>query len=105
MARAMDIVGALTDTLKDFKREAHFSEQWKDIQGLVAHCKISTKTLIKTWSNVICRFLDSIIMISVGQRYSDHQPNTTSTEVSFFQVLDHLTVEKRPLFKKKKNHF
>lgn len=84
LARAVDVVGALTDTLEDYKSGAHFSELWKDIQGLVAHRKITTKTLIKTRSKAICRFLDSLIMSSVRQRYSDHQTDKDFNRAVFF---------------------
>lgn len=60
LARVVDAIGAPTDASEDYKNETHFTEQWKDIQGLVVHCKIRTKTLIKTRQKVIFRFLDSL---------------------------------------------
>jgi hypothetical protein len=44
-ARAVDLVGALTDTLQDYRSEGYFGELWKEVEEIAEHCKISEQTV------------------------------------------------------------
>ena len=37
LERAVDVVGAFTDTLQGYRREAYFSELWNEMEELVEH--------------------------------------------------------------------
>ena len=46
LTRAVDVVGALTDTLQDYS-EGYFGELWKEVEEIAEHCKISVQTVYK----------------------------------------------------------
>uniref|UniRef100_A0A3B5QKP1 DUF4371 domain-containing protein n=1 Tax=Xiphophorus maculatus TaxID=8083 RepID=A0A3B5QKP1_XIPMA len=71
LSKAVDLVGSLTDTLKSYRSEACFGELLRDTQELVECCKISTLPLSKRQPKASSRFLDSLVMTTVGQRHSD----------------------------------
>ena len=39
LARAVDLVGALTDTLQHYRSEGSFGELWKEVEEIAEHCK------------------------------------------------------------------
>lgn len=44
LARAADLVGALTDTFQDYRNDNYFSELRNKIEELSEQCKISVQT-------------------------------------------------------------
>lgn len=47
LARAVDLVGALTDTLQNYRSEGFFGKLWKEVEEIVEHCKITGQTECK----------------------------------------------------------
>jgi hypothetical protein len=41
LARAVDLVGAFTDTLQDYRSEGYFGELCKEVEEIAEHCKIN----------------------------------------------------------------
>jgi hypothetical protein len=39
LARAVDLEGALTDPLQDYRSEGYFGELWKEVEEIAKHCK------------------------------------------------------------------
>uniref|UniRef100_A0A3B5PPY9 DUF4371 domain-containing protein n=1 Tax=Xiphophorus maculatus TaxID=8083 RepID=A0A3B5PPY9_XIPMA len=100
LSKAVDLVGSLTDTLKSYRSEACFGELLRDTQELVESCKISTLPLSKRQPKASSRFLDSLVMTTVGQRHSD-QSNEDFNRGVFYQILDCLTAELERRFSQK----
>ncbi|XP_032420056.1 uncharacterized protein LOC116720753 [Xiphophorus hellerii] len=100
LSKAVDLVGSLTDTLKSYRSEACFGELLRDTQELVERCKISTLPLSKRQPKASSRFLDSLVMTTVGQRHSD-QSNEDFNRGVFYQILDCLTAELERRFSQK----
>lgn len=98
LARAVDLVGTLTDTFQDYRNDNYFSELWKEIEELTEQCKISVQTPYKRQPRISSRFLDSLVMSTVGQRNCDDEgfPRTL-----FYQVIDCLIAELERRFSKK----
>lgn len=44
LARAVDFVGALTDTLQDYRTASYFFELWSEVEELAEDCKINVQT-------------------------------------------------------------
>uniref|UniRef100_A0A3B5RDB6 DUF4371 domain-containing protein n=1 Tax=Xiphophorus maculatus TaxID=8083 RepID=A0A3B5RDB6_XIPMA len=100
LSKAVHLVGSLTDTLKSYRSEACFGELLRDTQELVERCKISTLPLSKRQPKASSRFLDSLVMTTVGQRHSD-QSNEDFNRGVFYQILDCLTAELERRFSQK----
>lgn len=98
LTRAVDLVGALTDTLQTYRSEGFFGELWEEVEEIVEHCKISVQTVCKRQPKTSIRLHDSLMMSSVGQKNSD-QSDIVSKEL-FYQVLDSLTAELHKRFSK-----
>lgn len=45
LARAVDLVGALTDTFQDYRTENYFDELWKEVKEVAEQCKIGVQTI------------------------------------------------------------
>lgn len=45
LARAVDLVGALTDTFQDYRTENYFDELWKEVEEVAEQCKIGVQTI------------------------------------------------------------
>lgn len=93
LARAVDLVGALTDTLQDYRSEGYFGELWKEVEEIAEHCKISVQTVCKRQPKTSLRFHDSLMMSTVGQKNSDQSDGESFQRAIFYQVLDSLTAE------------
>lgn len=59
LARAVDLVGALTDTLQNYRSEDVFGKLWKEVEEIVEHCKITVQTVCKRQPKTSLRFCDS----------------------------------------------
>lgn len=101
LARAVDLVGALTDTLQDYRSEGYFGELWKEVEEIAEHCKISVQTVCKRQPKTSLRFHDSLMMSTVGQKNSDQSDGESFQRAIFYQVLDSLTAELQRCFSKK----
>lgn len=94
LARAVDLVSALTDTFQDYRTENYFDELWKEVEELAEQCK----THSKRHPRISSRFLDSLVMSTVGQRNCDDEGFPRSL---FHQVIDCLISELKRRFSKK----
>lgn len=101
LARAVDLVGALTDTLQDFRSEGYFGELWTEVEKISEHCKISVQTVCKRQPKTSLRFHDSLMMSTVGQKICDQSDGESFQRDIFYQVLDSLTAELQRRFSKK----
>lgn len=101
LVRAIDLVGSLTDTLKSYRSDCTFGELWKEIEELVHHCNISTEAQNKRRPKTNLKFLNSLVMSTVGQRHSEFANNEEFNKSIFYQVLDCLTAEIDRRFSKK----
>nr|XP_023849718.1 zinc finger MYM-type protein 1-like [Salvelinus alpinus]XP_023849719.1 zinc finger MYM-type protein 1-like [Salvelinus alpinus] len=101
LARAVDLVGALTDTLQDYRSEGYFGELWKEVEEIAEHCKIGVQTVCKRQPKTSLRFHDSLMMSTVGQKNSDQSDGESFQRAIFYQVLDNLTAELQRRFSKK----
>lgn len=81
LARAVDLVGALIDTFQDYRTENYF-ELWKEVQELAEQCKISVHP--QRHPRISSRFLDLLVMSTVGQRNCDDEGFPRSL---FYQVI------------------
>ncbi|KAK0154363.1 hypothetical protein N1851_003583 [Merluccius polli] len=99
LARVMDLVGALTDTLQDYRSEGYFGEIWKEVEEFAEHCKISVQTVCKSLKQAQDFYVS--LMSTVGQRNSDKSIGESFQIAIFYQVLDCLAVELKRHFSKK----
>ncbi|XP_055794358.1 uncharacterized protein LOC129865521 isoform X1 [Salvelinus fontinalis] len=112
LARAVDLVGALADTLQDYRSEGYFGELWNEVEEIAEHCKISVQTVCKRQPKTSLGFHDSLMMSTVGQIgtkvmlrpskeiFESFQDLLRASKI-FYQVLDSLTAElQRHLSKK-----
>lgn len=98
LARAVDLLGALTDTFQEYRNENYFGELWQEVEELAELCKIGVQTHYKRHPRVSSRFLDSLVMSTVGQRNCDDEGFPRSL---FYQVIDCLITELKRRFSKK----
>lgn len=101
LARAVDLVGALTDTLQNYRSEDVFGKLWKEVEEIVEHCKITVQTVCKRQPKTSLRFCDSLMMSTVGHKNSDQSDGESFQRAIFYQVLDSLTAELQRRFSKK----
>ncbi|KAL7842562.1 hypothetical protein SRHO_G00242510 [Serrasalmus rhombeus] len=73
LARAVELLGALTDTFQDYRNEKYFGELWKEVEELAEQCTIGVQTQYKRHPRISSRFLDSLVMSTVGQRNCDDE--------------------------------
>ncbi len=100
LARVDDLVGALTDTLQNYRSERFFGELWKEVEEIVEHCKISVQTVCKRQPKTSLRRHDSLIMSTVGQKISNQSYGESFQRAIFYQMLDSLTAELQKSFSK-----
>lgn len=93
LARAMDLVVALTDTLQNYKSGGFFAELWKEVEEIVEQCKISVQTACKRQPKTSLRLHDSLIICTVGQKSTHQSDGESCQRVLFYQALDSLTAE------------
>lgn len=72
-ARAVYLVSALIDTFQAYRTENYFGEQWKKVEDLAEQCKISLQPQPQRHPRISSRFLDSLVMTTVGQRNYDDE--------------------------------
>lgn len=70
-SRAVYLVSALIDTFQDYRTENYFGELWKEVEDLAEQCKISLQPQPQRHPRISSRFLDSLVMTTVGQRNYD----------------------------------
>ena len=85
LARAVALVGALTDTFQDYRNESSFGELWEEVEELAEQCKIGVQTQYKRHPRISSRFLDSLVISTKGQRNCDDEGFPRSL---FYQVID-----------------
>ncbi len=100
LARVEDLVGALTDTLQNYRSERLFGELWKEVEEIVEHCKISVQTVCKRQPKTSLRRHDSLIMSTVGQKISNQSYGESFQRAIFYQMLGSLTAELQKSFSK-----
>ncbi|KAL6476361.1 hypothetical protein MHYP_G00148600 [Metynnis hypsauchen] len=98
LARAVELVGALTDTFQDYRNEKYFGELWKEVEELAEQCKIGVQIQYKRHPRISSRFLHSLVMSTVGQRNCDDEGFSRAL---FYQVIDCLITELKRCFSKK----
>ena len=87
LARAVDLVGALTDTLQDYRSEVYFGELWKEVEKIAEHSKISVHTVCKRQPKTSLRFHYSLMMSTVGQKSSDQRDGESFQRAIFIRCL------------------
>lgn len=97
LARAVALVGALTDTLQDYRTENYFGELWKEVEELAEQCKFGVQTHSKRHPRASSRFLDSLVLSTVGQINCDDEG---FPRLLFYQVTDCLITELKRQFSK-----
>lgn len=85
LARAGDLVSALTDTLQDYRHENHSGELQREVEELAEQCKISVQTHPQRNPRISSRFHDSLVMSTSGQRNCDDEGFPISL---FYQMTD-----------------
>lgn len=96
LAMAMDLVVSLKDTLQDYRNDDYFSKLWKEVEELAQQCKIGVQAHNKRQRKISSRFLDSLMMSTVGQRNCDEEDFPRAL---FYQVIDCLITELNRRFK------
>ena len=90
LARAVDLVQSLRSTFHDYRSDDYFSKLWKEVEELAQQCEIGVQAHKKRQRKISSKFLDSLMMSSVGQRHWNEEDFPRSL---FFQVIDCLIGE------------
>ncbi|KAG7160050.1 hypothetical protein Hamer_G024142 [Homarus americanus] len=68
IAKAVDLIEALQDTIQEYRNESFVEELWKGIVDTAKHCNGAVENAEKRLQKVNCRLGGSIVTSTIGQR-------------------------------------
>lgn len=100
LAKAVDLVEALQDTLQECRSDSSFDELWTDAVDTAKQCNVAVETVEKRSQKVSSRLGGSIVESSIGQRRCKDGDKDKFRRHIFYPILDHVNVEMKRRFSK-----
>uniref|UniRef100_A0A667WWJ6 DUF4371 domain-containing protein n=1 Tax=Myripristis murdjan TaxID=586833 RepID=A0A667WWJ6_9TELE len=92
LARAIDLIEALQDSVVKYRDESSFDQLWTEVLSMAQQCNISTERMSKRQLKTSSALNDTVVMSTVGQRYSDTGKDYFCKTV-YYPILDHVNAE------------
>lgn len=99
LSRAVDLVEALVQTLKDFRQERYFDTLWDEVLHVSKQCDTATQLVAKRPRKLSSRLREYHILSTVGQRELECDKETFRTSL-FYPVIDCMLSELSRRFSK-----
>lgn len=99
LARAVDLIELLQDTLVHYRDEAVFGELWAEVLDIAQQCNISTEMVSKWQWKTSSALCGSVVTSTIGQRNSEQDKDSFRRSV-FYPIMDTVNVELKRRFSK-----
>ncbi|KAG8013673.1 hypothetical protein GBF38_022153, partial [Nibea albiflora] len=99
LARAIDLIEALQDLMLKCRDESSFDQLWTEVLSMAQQCNISTERMSKRQLKTSSALNDTVVMSTVGQRYSDIDKDYLCKTV-YYPILDRVNAELERRFSK-----
>ncbi|KAJ8416436.1 hypothetical protein AAFF_G00357240 [Aldrovandia affinis] len=100
LAKAVDLVKALLDTLQEYRDEYFFGELWREVEDTARNCDVSVETVAKRQQKTSRRLYGSIITFTTGDRRGGKGDMEGFRRDIFYPVLDSMIGELQRRFSK-----
>lgn len=102
LARAVDLIQALQDSLEGYREESCFDELWQHSVDIAKQCNIAVEAVEKRLQRGSFRLGGFHIESTIGQRRCKEGDKDKFRKGVFYPILDHLNAEMKRRFSKKK---
>ena len=92
LSRAVDLVNALVQTLKDYRQESFFDNLWDEALNICEQCDAATQSVAKCQKKLSSRLSGYCTLSTVGQREVEGDKDMFRTSF-FYPIIDSMLNE------------
>lgn len=100
LAKAVDLIHALQDTLDQYRSESCFDELWQDAMDIAEQCTVSSETVKRRVQRESLRLKGYFVDSPIGQHRCKEDDKDKFKREVFYPILDHVHAEMQKRFNK-----
>lgn len=100
LAKAVDLIHALQDTLDQYRSEYRFDELWQDAMDIAEQCTVSSETVKRRVQRESLRLKGYFVESPIGQHRCKEDDKDKFKREVFYPILDHVHAEMQKRFNK-----
>uniref|UniRef100_A0A3Q4M441 HAT C-terminal dimerisation domain-containing protein n=1 Tax=Neolamprologus brichardi TaxID=32507 RepID=A0A3Q4M441_NEOBR len=100
LAKAVDLIHALQDTLDQYRSESCFDELWQDAMDIAEQCTVASETVKRRVQRETLRLKGYFVDSPIGQHRCKEDDKDKFKREVFYPILDHVHAEMEKRFNK-----